>query len=155
GLRGYYFFTRLLERKALIGGALLATRLGDIAAADWYLDQAKQLGKTLSRHWNSERKYIVAGFDEIGKIINKRSGLDSSVVLATLSGYSPEEEHSENLFSVNDEQVMATEAKLEQIFEKLYPINDPARGIPGIAIGRYPEDTYDGYHSDALGNPWP
>jgi len=37
------------------------------------------------------------------------------------------------------------------VMQPLYPIN--ANG-PGIAIGRYPEDLYDGIDSTTRGNPW-
>jgi glucoamylase len=41
--------------------------------------------------------------------------------------------------------------KITQTFRELYPVNHSS--APGVAIGRYPEDRYDG-GVNAGGNPW-
>ncbi|WP_437594806.1 glycoside hydrolase family 15 protein [Sorangium sp. So ce1000] len=154
---GHHFFTRLLERTALVEGAALATRLEDAGAARWYLEQSRALGDELFLHWDPGRNHLVATRDQDGWS-NPRSGLDSSVIVATLGGYATEEDfHLEggSAYPVDQEQVLATAAALERTFEVMYPINDPSERIEGIAIGRYPEDRYDGYRTDSLGNPWP
>lgn len=153
---GHHFFTRFMERSALLKGAMLATRLGDVGAASWYLEQAKDLGDELRLHWDPQRRYLVAARDRDGGMSGQRSGLDSSVVLATLGGYSLDD-HPQvaDVYPVDHEQVLATVVALEETFGAIYPINDPSRHIPGIAIGRYPEDRYDGYRTDSIGNPWP
>jgi len=46
---------------------------------------------------------------------------------------------------------LATLEGLIDEMQPLYPIN--ANG-PGIGIGRYPEDLYDGIDSATRGNPW-
>ncbi|WP_437681845.1 glycoside hydrolase family 15 protein [Sorangium sp. So ce131] len=152
---GHHFFTRILQRKALVGGAALATRLGDPGAAGFYLEQARSLEGELRRHWDPERQLLVSTRDQ--QTDPPRSGLDSLVIIATLGGYSIEDHelYGEDLYPVNHEQVLATAAAQKRTFQSLYPINDPARNIPGIAIGRYPEDHYDGYRTDSIGNPWP
>lgn len=155
-VRGHSFFTRLLERKALQEGAELAKRLGDAGAASWYQEQTKYLAEVLPLHWDARRRFLVATLNlEVGRN-QARNGLDSSVLIATLGGYSTDDDLlSQDLYPVEQEQVLATAVALEDAFAALYPINDPARHIPGIAIGRYPEDRYDGYRTDAQGNPWP
>ncbi|WP_437489813.1 glycoside hydrolase family 15 protein [Sorangium sp. So ce1014] len=152
---GHHFFTRLLQRKALIEGAALATRLGDDEAARFYVDQSRHLDGELRRHWEPERQYLVSVRDQ--ETDPPRSGLDSSVILATLGGYSihDHELYGEDLYPVEHEQVLATAVAQKRTFQSLYPINDPSRRIAGIAIGRYPEDRYDGYRTDSIGNPWP
>lgn len=155
-VRGHHFFTGFLERRALMKGAALATRLGDAGAARWYLEQSKLLGDELRLHWDPRRRYLVATRDRDGGASGERSGLDSSVILATLGGYSSNDDlQLEDLYPVDQEQVLATVVALEATFESLYPINDPSRHIAGIAMGRYPEDRYDGYRTDSIGNPWP
>lgn len=155
-VRGYCFFTRFMERWALLEGATLAEQLGDPGAASFYRARAGELADTLRRHWDPRRGYLVANLDEHGNPLESRSGLDSSVVIATLGGYAVEgETHHETLYPVDQEHVIATVAALEDVFASLYPINDPRRDIPGIAIGRYPEDRYNGHETHALGNPWP
>jgi glucoamylase len=154
--RGHHFFTRLLEQKALAAGVALATRLGDVAAAGAYLEQAEALGEELGKHWDPERRYLVSVRDQEGAPNPPRSGLDSSVIVATLGGCAVDlEPHVACAYPADHEQVLATVVAIEDAFKPLYPINDPSRGIPGIAVGRYPEDRYDGYRADTLGNPWP
>jgi glucoamylase len=41
---------------------------------------------------------------------------------------------------------------MKQTFKELYAINQ-REGVPGIAIGRYPEDVYSG-NGFSGGNPW-
>lgn len=153
---GYSFFTQNLERKALLAGARLAIALGDVGAARFYVQQAHLLAGALRAHWDPERGILVAtlGMTE-GWMADRRTGLDSSVIVSTLGGYAVHEEHGAPLCQVEEEKVLATAAALEQVFEFLYPINSPYRGIPGIAVGRYPSDRYDGYERAEYGNPWP
>jgi glucoamylase len=153
-VRGQPFFTRLLQRRALRKGAALAVRLGDAAASDRYLEQAAALGGALARHWDPARGYLVASVDQEEGSAAKRTGLDSAVVLATLGGHLVDGDE-DDVYPVDHEQVLATAAALARAFASLYPINARELGIPGIAMGRYPEDRYDGYRVDATGNPWP
>ncbi|KAI9628441.1 hypothetical protein KEM48_011600 [Puccinia striiformis f. sp. tritici PST-130] len=53
----------------------------------------------------------------------------------------------------HSDRVLATLDRLVEVFEKLYPINRAKEGT-GIAIGRYPEDEYDGVKSNSIGHPW-
>ena len=153
-VRGHHFFTRMLQRKALVEGAVLARALGDSQAARWYLEQAKSLGCELRLHWDPQNHFIVATRNRQDEATGRRSGLDSSVVIATLGGYSDDDFHVNVVYPVDHEQVLATVTALEKVFESIYPINDPSRRIPGIAMGRFPEDDYDGYRNNSIGNPW-
>jgi glucoamylase len=155
-VRGHSFFTQLLERKALREGAELAMTLGDPGAASWYRAQAQELIDALRLHWDPGRRFLIAILDRDGGSSDLRSGLDSSVLIATLGGYSIDDDfRTQDLYPVDQEQVLATALALEERFASLYPINAPSRHISGIAIGRYPEDRYDGYALNAQGNPWP
>ncbi len=44
-------------------------------------------------------------------------------------------------------------AVLTKTFRDLYHVNKAYPNM-GVALGRYPEDRYDGYHSGGQGNPW-
>jgi glucoamylase len=59
---------------------------------------------------------------------------------------------NDGFFAMNDTRVQATLEKLIRAFAQLYPINQRA-DIPGVAIGRYPEDRYSGTGLNG-GNPW-
>lgn len=160
-VRGAHFYTRLVQRRALLEGAGLAERLGDEPAARWYRSQASLLESALSRHWDTHRQQIDATRDRDEGINYKSSGLDVAVILgvlhATPRGLSGDS--SEDLFfQASDPRVLATVQKIEEAFRTIYPINsrptDP-EGLPmGTAIGRYPEDRYSGESTSSQGNPW-
>jgi len=155
-VRGHHFFTQHLERRALLEGAALARKLGDTGAASFYREQARLLEPGLRRYWQPGQAYITATLDADPAPSPLRSGLDSAVIIATLGGYCMDDGlHEEHLYPVNHEGVLQTTLALERLFADTYPINARSRLIPGVAIGRYPEDRYDGYRTDSLGNPWP
>lgn len=145
-IRGHHFYTRMAQRRALRDGARLAAFLGDRGAADWYASQAVALEAELQRHWDPSRGYIVATLDRDGGI-DYKSGLDSCIILAVLHG-----DAGDGFFSAADSRVKATIEKLEAAFNHIYPINH--KGLPGVAVGRYPEDRYDGVQTGAEGSPW-
>jgi glucoamylase len=144
-----HFATRMAQRRALLNGAALAGRLNDPRAAAWYRQQGACIGAELEAHWDPDAGYIRASIDHAGGIDYKTSGLDTSVVLGAL--------HSEvpgRSFSVTDDHMLATALRLEEEFDGLYPVNLHKGDRPGVAIGRYPQDQYNGYRTDAEGNPW-
>ncbi len=140
-VKGHHFYTRMVQRRALIEGASLAQKLDDPFAAEFYRSQAKKLESEIERHWNPERGIIVATLDRDGGLDYKTSGLDVAVILGVLHGTT-----DDGFMSVSDSRVLATAKRLEDAFQSLYSINQ--NGMVGIAIGRYPEDQYFG------GNPW-
>jgi len=147
-IKGDHFYTRLVQRRALLDGAELADILGDLGAAFWYRLQARQLEIALQKHWNAKIATIVPTLHTTRDDRYKRAGLDSAVILAVLHAH----HYSDTFFTLSDEKVLSTLRNIRKGFEKLYPINNHQNMAP--AIGRYPEDSYDGYSSDQQGNPW-
>lgn len=139
-VKGTHFYTRMVQRAALIKGAKLARQLGDLAAANWYLSQASQIDTTLKSHWSDQLGYIQTTLNYQGGLHYKYSNLDTSVLLAANHTEIPELS-----FAHDDPRMMKTFAKLVEVFANIYPIN---HGEEGYALGRYPEDVYYG------GNPW-
>jgi glucoamylase len=137
----------MVQYRALKEGAELARLLGDGKAADWYFNQSSQMEPEILRHWNPSKKILMNTLDRDEGLDYKYSELDSSVVLGVLHGHT-----AEGIINLSDDRVLATVKALEDVFYKIYPINQ--NGEPGIAIGRYPEDRYDGYSSGGTGNPW-
>ncbi len=137
---GTHFYTRMAQRSALLIGAKLANKLNDGAAASWYLSQAKQIDNQLNYHFSSQRRYIQTTLNRVGGLNYKSSNLDASTILAVNHVWMPGLS-----YGPTDSRVIATYEKLVQTFKKIYPIN---KKFKGVAIGRYPEDTYYG------GNPW-
>ncbi|MCX6103313.1 MAG: glycoside hydrolase family 15 protein [Proteobacteria bacterium] len=146
-VKGHHFHTRMVQYRAMIEGAELANLLSDFKAADWYLSQASEMEPELERHWSFTKRILVSTLDREDGLDYKYSELDSSVILGINQG------HVENGFmSFSDDRVLATVNALEEAFYRLYSVN--RNGAPGIAMGRYPEDRYDGFSSGASGNPW-
>lgn len=147
---GHHFFTRVVQRKALTIGSLLAWRMKDREGARYYDEQAKLLSGPILGHWDPRRPYLVSILDGGAR----RRGLDAAVIFAALGGYVVHEVPPDELYPVNHDHTLATVVALERVFEALFPINDPFLGIPGIGIGRFPDDPWDGYSTDSVGNAW-
>lgn len=143
-ISGKHFYTLMVQRKAMILGAKFAQVLGDYAASDWYSAQAREMEQEIHRFWNGQQ--IVATLDRTGGIDYKSSGLDTAVILGVLHGST-----GDGFYSYSDERVLRTFQLLEEAFYRLYPVNH--KGYAAVAIGRYPEDHYDG-NGFSEGNPW-
>lgn len=145
-VKGEHFYTLMVIRKALIQGSYLARHFKDTAAADWYYSQAQQIELELQHFWDAGRGYIKATINQVDGIDYKTSNLDTAVILGLLHG-----NMNDGFFAWDNPKVRATMDHLIETFDKLYPINQA--NIPGIAIGRYPEDRYAGDNFNG-GNPW-
>ena len=152
-MRADHFYTQLVQRRALLEGAQIAAQMNDPKAADYYRQQASALEGKLNSYWDSGRGYIGASQNRTGGLDKKDSNLDAAVVLGVLHARS----NADSFFTASDDRVMATVVKLREAFRGLYPINRNTRDSQnqemGVAIGRYPEDVYDG-NSFNGGNPW-
>lgn len=140
-----HFYTRIVQMQSLVEGADLADRLGDSGAASWYRQQAAQIAVALGNHWDDQGKKIRVSLNRVEGVDYKRSELDIAVLLGAL--------HTNTQGSViYSEGMMSTVAQIVDSFRRLYPINQ-RQNVPGVAIGRYPEDIYSG-NGFAGGNPW-
>jgi glucoamylase len=147
-VRGSHFYTKMVQRKALIEGAILADRMGDFAAAGWYRLQANQLEDAIDKHWSQNRGYLLETLDRMYGSVYKDSGLDVAVLLGVIHGNT-----HDGFYDITSDRVLATAYALRESFQKIYPINSRSDLAP--AIGRYPEDIYNGYSvGDLPGNPW-
>ncbi len=152
-VRGDHFYTRMVQRRALAQGAELAHLLGDHAAGDYYTAQADSLTQSLNGFWDASAKYFRTTQNRVGGLDYKWSNLDGSVILGALHA-----EGTDGLFSITDDRVLATVDRLQSTFQQIYGVNgnktDHSGQSMGVAIGRYPEDKYNGYNSSGDGNPW-
>ncbi|HAT8891206.1 TPA: Dot/Icm T4SS effector LegY, partial [Legionella pneumophila subsp. pneumophila] len=73
--------------------------------------------------------------------------LDSSVMLGILTN-----PQKEGVFAPHHTFVRNTAKALHEQFNLMFPINKNRSGA--ILFGRYPGDTYDGYQTNSIGNPW-
>ncbi|MFI5346958.1 MAG: glycoside hydrolase family 15 protein [Elusimicrobiota bacterium] len=151
-VKAHHFDTETAQRTALLEGAWLAKQLGDDGAPQWYRAQAELLKTRMAKHWDPDKGYIVSALDQDAGLGGKSSGLDSAVILAAIhrrpvdGAIIPAADAA--FFSVTDKRVLATAGALKERFKAEYAVNGRS-GEPGVAIGRYPEDSYFG------GNPWP
>ncbi|CAR27619.1 hypothetical protein ZYGR_0N01010 [Zygosaccharomyces rouxii] len=157
-VKGRHFFTSLVQ--------LSATKLGIDFMKSNPDRQKDPLLKELQRtstelndfltleggFLNPHKNYIV----ETPSSLNSRSGLDTAVLIASLLTHADDGETSPyNLpFGVNDSGILNTLHALTSIMAIIYPVNHQ-RYSPrmGVALGRYPEDVYDGVNTSE-GNPW-
>ena len=145
---GHHFYIKMVQRRSLIEGAELAETLGDVRAAGWYRSQAQGLEAEIMKHWDPQLGYFAETIEWAGGCSHKASGLDVAVVLGALHGST-----SDHFLSPGSDQVVATASHLQEAFQKLYGVNQ-VQGL-GVAIGRYPEDIYDGITvGERPGNPW-
>lgn len=141
-----HFYTKMVQRKALILGAKLARRLNDSAAADWYEQQVKKIEQALLLHIQNEDAFVGATLNWTEGLQSKKSNLDVAVLLGVLHG------RQDSFFKASHPLVLNTYNKLTQVFSNLYVINKSEQRW-GPALGRYPEDIYAGTNFDG-GNPW-
>ncbi|KAJ1977309.1 hypothetical protein H4R35_002356 [Dimargaris xerosporica] len=148
---GHHFFNRMVSRKAMRDGAALARSVNDWGAANYYLQQAHIIEDDLDQFWDQEKGYIVATRGVVDGLNDKSSGLDVQVLLAALHGAVDKDDDDER-YALHSDRMLATAYALITRFKALYAVN---RNHPALApaIGRYPEDQYDGYDR-AGGNPW-
>lgn len=153
--KGRHFYTQVVQRSALLQGAWLAREMGDFGAAAWYERQAEHIKFALGRYYEERRGILGATIDRNGGADYKYSNLDSAIVLGML--HSQPHEESDGFLALASPAVLRTVQTLENEFRNLYEINK--HEYPGIAIGRYPEDRYNGqgirtHGRPDGGNPW-
>ncbi|KAG1465956.1 hypothetical protein G6F46_001512 [Rhizopus delemar] len=140
-VNGIHFYTLMVMRRALMDGYHFFNNKN-------YQSTANDIQKRLETFWSPEENYIRVTQDEQSGV-NKTSGLDVSVLLAASTFSSI----SEGFFTPASDKILATAAAIESAFLKVYSINKDLKTDLGTAIGRYPEDVYDGYEKSE-GNPW-
>ncbi|KAK9465003.1 Six-hairpin glycosidase-like protein [Lipomyces arxii] len=148
-VQGLHFFTAMAQYQALILGVDFSTDMNDPGAAAWYHTQANGLERFLLAFWDDERGHLVSTLG------SPRSGLDAAILLASI--------HSNGLYPypMHNDAVIASLQALVADMRGRYPINDEDSTLSdtepaAVAIGRYPEDVYNGGdgRSGDLGNPW-
>lgn len=161
-VKGRHFFTAMVQYRALREGVQVARVFGDGGAADWYDEQSKGLSRLVERFFDENRGYVLASLD-----VSDRSGLDCAVLLGSIHGLPVRteeqgevEEGEESLFPPHSDAILNTLLYFMHDQRIRFPINNkppPMSPLAGVALGRYPEDTYNGYDSDpdnGGGNPW-
>ncbi|THW21717.1 glucoamylase precursor [Aureobasidium pullulans] len=147
-----HFYTRLVQRRALVMGARFATLLGDATTSSKLSSAATQLTATLDQFWSPNRKLILYEYGPV--LAGKNSFIDIAVILGVIHGYA-----GDGVYSYTNDRVLASALKISTSFLDVYGIaktTKDSKGLPiGIPIGRYPEDVYNGVGTSPNGgNPW-
>ncbi|GIC90883.1 putative glucoamylase/glucan 1,4-alpha-glucosidase [Aspergillus udagawae] len=137
-VRGSSFFTTAVQRQALSQGAALAQRLGKSCSN--CLSQAPQVLCFLQTYWTGSS--LLANLD------SDRSGKDANSILGIIHTFDPNAGCDEETFQPCSDRALAGHKEVVDSFRSLYPINADVPGGRAVAVGRYPEDVYQG------GHPW-
>lgn len=149
-----HFYTRMVQRRALVLGAQFADKMDDAATATALRTAADTLSGTLSQFWDVNRGILLYKHGQVK--LDKASLLDAAVPLGVIHGYA-----NDSIYSYTNDQVQSTMVRFVTSFINEYPLanrtqTDPASGLTlGVPIGRYPEDVYTGTGTEKHGgNPW-
>lgn len=144
-VRGNHFFTRYSQMNAFRTAAWAYLKNNQRDRAAMYAAEADKVEQSLNTFIDANRMLVIP---TVGPFqgVNKAAGLDISVILAVMYfGPTPR-------WSLSQSFILSTAARMEETFRHLYPINKTFPDM-GPAIGRYPEDVYDGVGFGG-GNPW-
>jgi glucoamylase len=136
---GSSYFTIQNQARSLAEGTLLAQTLNVECAG---CDQAPEILCFLQSFWNG--KYIVSNINEN----NGRTGIDGNSILGPISIFDIDAYCDSPTMQPCNSQNLANFKVLIDTMRAIYTINSGTPVGQGVAVGRYPEDTYQG------GNPW-
>jgi glucoamylase len=144
----FHFYTLVAQKTALKKGAGLARRMNDLGAALFYESQAQEIERFLTQFSDGNTGTIRYAIQKVSGLPHKTQSLDIAVILAAIETF-------DGQFQMNAAPVVATLRGLIREFQSRYLINQvstPGEAL-GPALGRYPEDIYDGAGFSG-GNPW-
>lgn len=138
-----HFFTLMVQRRALLAGANYAARNGQ---SNNYNSVASSISSKIDTFYSSTNGYINYSQNYNSGINYKSSGLDVAVLLGAIHGGM-----GDGFYTSSSDKILATSVHIKSAFASVFPINSGT--TLGVAIGRYPEDQYNGVGT-SQGNPW-
>jgi glucoamylase len=159
-VNSHHFFTSITQMRALLDGISIAKRFGDDPQFINDLHNTMvQLKKFIlfESGFISQFSYIL----ETPQLVysGKRSGLDLATLLGSIHAHPLSYTYDVNYnlipFNTNSTYLLNTLYFMVADMKYRYPINHGriSDKLGGFALGRYPEDVYDG-HGTSEGNPW-
>lgn len=130
--QGAHYYTRLVQHAALADGAAWHDACGESKRAHDEAAAAQELLVALSGYWSESKGFLRS---RLGGTPEKE--LDTAVVLAVIHARRAAGPHS-----ILDPKVLATLARLEDLFAALYEINRGCGAGRAPAMGRYAGDRY-------------
>jgi glucoamylase len=144
---GYHYFNLRVSAAALNEGAEWLQAAGDATEAAELRAESQAIREKLDDYWLPDAGHYRSRIMPAGVASTKM--LDIAVILAAVHARDGEDVHS-----ARDPRMHATLAKLEELFDKLYPINHGRPRERAPALGRYEGDAYfsgGAYYFSTLG----
>ncbi|MGH6800969.1 MAG: glycoside hydrolase family 15 protein, partial [Methylocella sp.] len=146
---GHHYYTRLMHHAALADGASWMEQAGadEAPRAQTLREAAQEIAKSLDEYWCPAIGFYVSRRGVENGVSGKE--LDFATILAVIHAGRKEGAHS-----VLDPRVMATFARLEELFDASYAINRGRVEDRAPAMGRYAGDRYfsgGAYYFSTLG----
>jgi len=146
---GHHYYTRLVHHAALADGAqwLAETGTDETARTQAFRAAAQEIAKSLDEYWCPAKGFYASRRGVANGVAGKE--LDFATILAVIHAARAKGAHS-----VLDPRVMATLARLEELFDASYAINGHRPETRGPAMGRYAGDRYfsgGAYYFSTLG----
>ena len=146
---GYHYSTRLMHHAALADGAQWLAESGtdETARTQTWRTVAQEIAISLDEYWCPAKGFFASRRGVANGVPGKE--LDFAAILAVIHAGRKEGAHS-----VLDPRVMATLARLEELFDASYAINKHRPQNRGPALGRYAGDRYfsgGAYYFSTLG----
>lgn len=132
------FFTTAAQYRALIEGNTLAGQIGQ--SCPNCVSQAPQVLCFWQSYWTGS--YILSNTG------GGRSGKDANSLLASIHIFDPAAPCDATTYQPCSDKALANHKVVTDSFRSVFSINSGIAEGKGVAVGRYPEDTYQG------GNPW-
>lgn len=131
-VNGSSFFTIAVQHRALVEGANFATSLGKTCPD--CVSQAPEVLCYLQSFWTGS--FILSNFG------SSRSGKDANSLLGTIHTFDPEAACDDTTFQPCSSRALANHKVVTDSFRSIYSINSSIAEGQGVAVGRYPEDSY-------------
>jgi glucoamylase len=148
---GHHYYTRLVHHAALADGAQWMTETGSeetaLTRAQEFRAAAQEIAESLDEYWWPAKGFYASRRGVANGAADKE--LDFATILAVIHAAREKGTHG-----VLDPRVMATLARLEELFDASYAINRHRPETRGPAMGRYAGDRYfsgGAYYFSTLG----
>lgn len=131
---GRHFANLILLKKALVGGAQIASANGDLLSSRNYLSEAAKIQRELETFWDASKQSLRSSKANLSSPVGRSFLWDSSVLFGILEGQAGDQK-----WNLSDDRVISTVDQMQEMFRRAYPINQNNSLAP--AIGKYPEDN--------------
>ncbi|KAK6461668.1 Glucoamylase GLU1 precursor [Scheffersomyces coipomensis] len=160
-INSHHFYTSITQLSAL-KSALIFIQENNYPESNEFLTQLNQTFNNLKQFIEFDSGYKSNTLPYIIETpsllkLGKRCGLDAGTLLGVLHAHNIEFGNYDDIpFDIDNNYLINTLSAMIADMKYRYPINHPKIGFEnaiGVALGRYPEDIYDGYGTSE-GNPW-